>query len=126
MSETEPETAPQEAPQPKPEVTYDVFASLDIRVGRVVEVQPFPKARNPAYKIAVDLGALGIRWSSAQVTGYAVDELVGTQVVCVVNFPPRNIAGFRSQVLILGVEDDSGRVILLTPRSDVPKGHPIY
>ncbi len=111
---------------PKPDVTYDVFASLDIRIGRVVEVEPFPKARNPSYKIAVDLGALGIRWSSAQVTGYAIEELVGTQVVCVVNFPPRNIAGFQSQVLILGVGDEAGRVILLGPRSPVPTGNPVY
>ncbi|MGV6875089.1 tRNA-binding protein [Pseudochelatococcus sp. B33] len=111
---------------PKPEVTYDVFASLDIRVGRIVEVQPFPKARNPSYKIAVDLGELGIRWSSAQITSYAIDALVGTQVVCVVNFPPRNIAGFQSQVLILGVEDEAGHVILLSPRSEVPKGNAIY
>lgn len=110
----------------KPEVTYDVFASLDIRVGRVVEVQPFPKARNPAWKVAVDLGPLGIRWSSAQITNYAVEELVGTQVACIVNFPPRNIAGFQSQVLILGVADTEGRVILLRPRSDVPEGNPVY
>lgn len=110
----------------KPEVTYDVFASLDIRVGRIVDVQPFPKARNPSYKIAVDLGDIGVRWSSAQITSYAIDELVGTQVVCIVNFPPRNIAGFQSQVLILGVENEAGHVILLGPRSEVPSGHAVY
>lgn len=110
----------------KPEVTYDAFASLDIRVGRILDVQPFPKARNPSYKVAVDLGELGVRWSSAQITNYAIEELVGTQVVCVANFPPRNIAGFQSQVLILGVANADGQVILLTPRSDVPKGNTVY
>ncbi|MFT0891795.1 tRNA-binding protein [Pseudochelatococcus sp. G4_1912] len=110
----------------KSQVVYDDFAKLDIRVGRVVEVQPFPKARNPSYKIAVDLGELGIKWSSAQITSYAIEDLIGIQVVCVVNFPPRNIAGFQSQVLILGVENAKGDIILLSPRSEVPKGNAIY
>ncbi len=97
---------------------YDDFAKLDIRIGRVMEVLPFPKARNPSWKVRVDLGPLGEKWSSAQITNYAADELVGRLMVCVCNFPPRNIAGFLSEVLILGCAGDGGRVMLLTPRSD--------
>ncbi|MBB3811018.1 tRNA-binding protein [Pseudochelatococcus contaminans] len=126
MTETPQTSEATELAASKPEVAYDVFASLDIRAGRIVEVQPFPRARNPSYKVAVDLGSLGIRWSSAQITSYAADELVGTQVVCITNFAPRNIAGFQSQVLILGVADEAGNVILLSPRSEVPKGNPVY
>ncbi|MCW8084063.1 tRNA-binding protein [Sabulicella glaciei] len=110
----------------KPEATYDDFAKLDIRVGRIVAVEPFPRARNPSYKVHVDLGPLGTRWSSAQITNYDAAELVGTSVVCVCNFAPRNIAGFRSEVLILGAPDEQGRVILLSPRSDVPLGAAVY
>lgn len=113
-------------PAQKAEVTYDDFARLDIRVGRIVEVQPFPRARNPSYKVAVDLGDLGIRWSSAQITSYASDALIGTQVVCIANFPPRNIAGFQSQVLILGAQDAAGNVILLSPRSEVARGQVVF
>ena len=110
----------------KPQAEYDDFAKLDIRVGRVVEVQPFPRARNPSYKVAVDLGDLGIRWSSAQITSYAPEDLVGTSVVCICNFAPRNIAGFQSQVLILGARNMEGEVIVLSPRSDVPKGSAVF
>lgn len=110
----------------KPDITYDQFSAVDMRVGRVLEVQPFPKARNPAWKVRVDLGALGEKWSSAQITNYAADALVGTQVVCVCNFPPRNIAGFSSEVLILGAADADGRVILLSPRSQVAPGERVY
>lgn len=110
----------------KPPAEYDDFAKLDIRAGRVVEVQPFPRARNPSYKVAVDLGDLGIRWSSAQITSYAPEDLVGTSVVCICNFAPRNIAGFQSQVLILGARNMEGEVIVLSPRSDVPKGSAVF
>lgn len=96
--------------------SLDDFARLDLRVGRIVEVQPFPKARKPSWKVRVALGALGDRWSSAQITNYTADELLGSLVVCVCNFPPRNIAGFTSEVLILGAPDAQGRVILLSPR----------
>jgi tRNA-binding protein len=99
-------------------VTYDDFARIDLRVGRVLEVQPFPKARNPSWKVRVDLGELGEKWSSAQITNYTADELVGSQVVCVCNFPPRNIAGFMSEVLILGAPDADGKIMLLSPRID--------
>jgi tRNA-binding protein len=109
----------------KSQAEFDDFARLDIRVGRIVDVVPFPRARNPAYKVAVELGTLGVRWSSAQITSYAADQLVGTDVVCICNFAPRNIAGFQSDILILGVRNAAGDVILLSPRSVVPLGSPI-
>jgi tRNA-binding protein len=111
---------------PSPQITYNQFALVDMRVGRVVEVQPFPKARNPSWKVRVDLGSLGEKWSSAQITNYRADELVGTLVVCVCNFAPRNIAGFMSEVLILGAADEKGNVILLSPRSAVAPGERVY
>ena len=98
--------------------TNDDFTRLNLRIGRIVEVQPFPKARKPSWKVRVDLGELGQKWSSAQITNYAADELVGSLVVCVCNFAPRNIAGFMSEVLILGAPDALGHVILLSPRKD--------
>lgn len=101
---------------PLPPIAPDQFFAVDIRVGRIVAVEPFPKARNPSWKVQVDLGPLGMKWSSAQITNYTEGELVGTLVVCVCNFPPRNIAGFPSEVLILGAPDADGRVILLSPR----------
>ena len=99
-------------------ITYDDFAKIDLRAGRVLEVLPFPKARNPSLKVRVDLGELGEKWSSAQITNYTAEQLVGSLVVCVCNFPPRNIAGFMSEVLILGAPDAGGKVILLSPRKD--------
>jgi tRNA-binding protein len=96
----------------------DDFVRLDLRVGRILDVQPFPKARNPSWKVRLDLGELGEKWSSAQITNYAADELIGSLVVCVCNFVPRNIAGFLSEVLILGAPDADGRIILLSPRKD--------
>lgn len=97
-------------------VTPEHFFAVDMRAGRIVAVEPFPKARNPSWKVHVDLGPLGRKWSSAQITNYTAEELIGTMVVCVVNFPPRNIAGFQSEVLILGAPDKDNRVILLSPR----------
>lgn len=109
---------------PSAPITYDDFAKIDLRVGRVAEVLPFPKARNPSWKVRVDLGELGEKWSSAQITNYAAEQLVGTLVVCVCNFPPRNIAGFMSEVLILSAPDAGGKIILLSPRKDA-EGHDI-
>ena len=109
-----------------PQITYDQFAAVEMRVGRILEVQPFPKARNPSWKVRVDLGAHGEKWSSAQITSYSADELTGTLVVCVCNFPPRNIAGFMSEVLILGAADANGSVILLSPRTEVAPGERVY
>jgi len=119
------------SPAPLPQITYDDFAKVDIRLGRILEVLPFPKARNPSWKLRIDLGDLGEKWSSAQITNYAPDELIGTLVVCVANFPPRNIAGFLSEVLVLGVADSGCKVILLSPRGTqagnfLPSGAKIY
>lgn len=109
-----------------PQITYDQFAAVEMRVARVLEVQPFPKARNPSWKVRLDLGPLGERWSSAQITSYTAEQLLGTLVVCVCNFAPRNIAGFMSEVLILGAADAHGNVILLSPRSAVAPGERVY
>lgn len=109
-----------------PQITFDQFAAVELRVARVLEVLPFPKARNPSWKVRLDLGPLGERWSSAQITNYRADELLGALVVCVCNFPPRNIAGFMSEVLILGAADAEGKVILLAPRSAVAPGERVY
>lgn len=102
--------------EPLPPVSPEQFFAVDIRVGRIVAIEPFPKARNPSWKVQVDLGPLGLKWSSAQIKNYAEGELLGSLVVCVCNFPPRNIAGFSSEILILGAPDGEGRVILLSPR----------
>lgn len=106
--------------------TYDDFARLDIRIGKVVEVQPFPRARNPSYRVGVDVGAERIMWSSAQITNYPHEALVGSLVVCVCNLAPKNIAGFASELLILGARNDAGQVILLGPRSEVAVGEPVF
>jgi|SRR4051812_12877938 tRNA-binding protein len=110
----------------KPLATYDDFARLDLRIGEVVDVQPFPRARNPSYKVGVDVGAGRILWSSAQITNYAPEALIGTRVVCVCNLGPKNIAGFVSELLILGAKDADGKVIVLSPRSEVAVGAPVY
>lgn len=98
------------------QISPEHFLAVEIRAGRIVSVEPFPKARKPAWKVEVDLGPLGMKWASAQITNYTAEELVGTLVVCVCNFPPRNIAGFQSEILILGAPDRDGKVILLSPR----------
>jgi tRNA-binding protein len=97
-------------------------------VGTVVDAQPFPEARKPALKLWVDFGgALGVRQSSAQVTvHYSADRLIGRQVLAVVNLPPRKVAGFESQVLVLGLPDENGDVVLLRPDLKVPDGGRVY
>ena len=110
----------------KPQATYDDFARLDIRIGKVVEVQPFPRARNPSYKVGVDVGAGRTMWSSAQITNYEPAARVGSLVVCICNLGPKNIAGFTSELLILGAKDAGGQVIVLGPRSQVAVGEPIF
>jgi tRNA-binding protein len=103
--------------------TIEDFDRVDIRVGRIVEVEDFPEARKPAWKLRVDFGPeIGTRRTSAQVTNYTRDELEGRLVMGVVNFPPRQIGPVRSEVLVLGVPDEEGRVILLMPDRDVPLG----
>lgn len=103
--------------------TIEDFHKVDIRVGRIVSVDDFPEARKPAWKLGVDFGPeIGVKRTSAQVTNYSRAELEGRLVVAVVNFPPRQIGPVMSEVLVLGVPDDEGRVILLKPSSDVPLG----
>jgi tRNA-binding protein len=104
--------------------TIEDFDALDIRVGTIIDVQPFPKARKPAWKLAIDFGPeLGTKRSSAQITvRYTVEQLMGRQVVAVVNFPPRQIGSFISEVLTLGVPDAEGAVVLLAPGHAVPNG----
>jgi tRNA-binding protein len=104
------------------------FDRVDIRVGTVVDATPFPEAKKPAIKLWVDFGPpLGVRQSSAQLTvHYTADRLIGRQVVAVVNFPPRLIAGFESQVLVLGLPDENGAVVLLRPDIKVPDGGKMF
>lgn len=111
--------------------TIDDFDRLDIRAGRVIEVEAFPQARKPSYKLKIDFGPLGIRQSSAQLTAhYTPEQLVGRIVVAVVNFPPRRIAGFSSEVLVLGVPDTGvareGGVVLLVPEQEVEPGARVF
>ena len=108
-------------------IGFDDFLKIDIRVGRVVKVEDFPKARQPSYKFEVDFGEeIGTRRSCAQLTNYSKEELFGQQVVAVVNFPPRNVAGFFSEVLILGVPLADGAVSLLQPRDEAVLGGRVY
>ena len=97
-------------------IEYADFERVDVRLGVITDVEDFPRARNPSYRLTIDFGPeIGTKRSSAQVTTYTHEELVGMQVVAVVNFEPRNIAGFMSEVLVLGVADADGSVVLLTP-----------
>jgi tRNA-binding protein len=108
-------------------ISFDQFLAVDMRVGRVVAVDDFPEARKPAWKLTIDFGEeLGTRRSSAQITNYTREELEGRLVVAVVNFPPRQIGPFSSEVLVLGASDAEGRVILLRPDVDVPLGERIH
>ncbi len=107
--------------------TIDDFERLDLRVGRVVEVADFPEARKPAYKLTIDFGPLGHKRSSAQLTAlYGKDDLLGRLVLAVINFPPRRIGPFLSEVLVLGVPDEAGNVVLLAVERDVPLGGRVY
>ena len=105
-------------------ITFDDFLKVDIRAGRVVDAQEFPEARKPAYKLWIDFGAeIGVKKTSAQITEhYTLDDLKGRMVMAVVNFPPRQIGPFMSEVLTLGAADAEGRVVLLAPDHDVPLG----
>ncbi len=106
------------------QVTFDDFMKIDIRVGRVIEALPFPEARNPAIKLVIDFGPeIGQKKSSAQITShYDEASLVGKQVIAVVNFPPRQIGKFMSEVLTLGVSSEGGGIVLIGPDRDVPEG----
>ncbi len=110
------------------EITFDDFRKVDVRVGTIVDAQPFPEARRPAIKLWVDLGAeIGVRKTSAQLTvHYTPDALVGRQVAAVVNFPPKQIGKFMSEILVLGFPDADGAVVLLNVDQDVPNGGRLF
>jgi tRNA-binding protein len=109
-------------------ITFDDFLKVDVRVGRIVQAEPFPEARKPAIKLWVDFGGeLGVKKSSAQITRhYTPEGLVGRQVLAVVNFPPRQIGKVMSEVLVLGVPDEDGEVVLIGPGHEVPLGGRLY
>jgi tRNA-binding protein len=108
-------------------IDFDQFLAVDMRVGRVTAVDDFPEARKPAWKLTIDFGPeVGVKRSSAQVKNYGREKLEGRLVVAVVNFPPRQIGPFMSEVLCLGASDEDGNVILLAPDADVPLGSRIH
>ncbi len=111
-----------------PEIAFDDFLKVDIRIGTITKVAPFPQARKPAYQLEIDFGAsIGVRKSSTQITEhYTAEELLGRQIAAVVNFPPRQIGKFMSQVLTLGFADSNGAVILFSPDQAVPNGSRLF
>ena len=107
-------------------ITFEDFKKIDIRVGKIIEVKNFKEVRSPSYKIKIDFGKLGIKDSSAQITKlYSKEDLLYRQIIAVVNFPTKRIAGFKSEVLILGVMKEDGEVILLQPDREAPLGYKI-
>jgi tRNA-binding protein len=108
-------------------IAYADFDKIEMRVGRIERVEVFSKARKPAYKLWIDFGELGVKQSSAQLTAlYQSEALIGKQVIAVTNFPPKQIADFISEVLVLGVPDQEGRVALLSPDHEVPLGVRVF
>ena len=109
-------------------ITYDDFTKVDIRVGKIVSIEDFPEARKPAYKLTIDFGEeIGIRKSSAQITKhYTKDELIGREILAVVNFPPKQIGPFISEVLTLGLPDGEDGVVLIQPTREVPLGGKLF
>ena len=111
-----------------PAISFDQFLAVDIRIGTIVKAEPFPEARKPAYKLSIDFGpTLGTKRSSAQITAhYTPEELVGRQVAAVVNFPPRQIGKFMSEVLTVGFPDQNDAVVLFSPDRPVPNGARLF
>ena len=110
------------------QIGFDDFLAVDIRVGTILEALPFPEARKPAYRLTIDFGpVIGVKRSSAQITEhYTLESLVGRQVAAVVNFPPRQIGPFMSEVLTLGFPDEQGKVVLVQPSAKVPEGGRLF
>ncbi|MEM9923821.1 MAG: tRNA-binding protein [Cyanobacteria bacterium P01_D01_bin.50] len=105
------------------QIIYDDFEKIEIRVGKIIQAEDFPKAKKPAYKLWIDFGDLGVKKSSAQITKlYQQEDLLDKLILAVTNFPPRQIADFMSEVLVLGVLVDDGEVVLIQPEQDVPLG----
>ena len=111
-----------------PAISFDQFLNVDIRIGTIIAAEPFPEARKPAIKLSIDFGeGIGIRRSSAQITvHYTCEGLVGRQIAAVVNFPPRQIGKFMSEVLTLGFPDDAGEVVMFSPDVPVPNGARLF
>jgi tRNA-binding protein len=128
QGQSEPRTYPTPAPGGNPLITFEEFEAVDIRVGTVVDAQAFPEARKPSLKLTIDFGDdIGVKQSSAQITvHYRPDQLIGRQVCAVVNFPPRQIGPFISEVLTLGMPDDDGSVVLIRPDFAVPNGGKLF
>lgn len=110
------------------EISYNDFEKIDIRVGRIINIEDFPEARRPAYKLWVDFGdIIGIKKTSAQVTqNYTHDDLKGMLVAAIINFPPKQIGKYMSEILVLGFPDDAGNVVLVSPDKDIPLGGRLY
>lgn len=108
-------------------ITWDDFSKVDLRIGTIVKVEDFPQARKPAYKLLIDLGELGMKKSSAQITKlYTKEELTGKQVLCITNFPPKQIGPFISEVLTTGIATKDGFVTLMEPNHNVPNGSKLF
>ena len=104
-------------------ININDFGKLDIRVGTILKAEPLRKAKIPAYHLEIDFGKIGIKQSSAQITDlYKTEDLVGRQIIAVVNFPPKKIAGINSEVLVMGANDDNNAVVLLEPHNKIPNG----